>query len=424
MPITVRLVARDGRVYDTELDGTAATTVVTVQSTTPLSDVEIDPLRKLPDVQRLNNVYHIPYTVRPLIDFPRLDRYLLYPFVTLDNNFIDGYTPRLHLTALYLDEQAASVSVGRKEALDEISVEGQLVRNRFPAPNMTSSLTYSDRQGARTIALDTSLLLRESHQHYLTPANSFTLGYHVAFLDRITTFNGEPVPPGFAPSTGRLNSIVLGYLRDTRIPTPTGAPPSVVAESLAYGHVLRLNTEVSAKALGSSEPDFQQVQGEAREYLRLWNQTMLQLRVFGGWSGGTVPLQRKLSLAGLDAVRAYPYRLEFLGDHMLGGTVSLRFPVLPDLRLDFPGRYLGLRSVHMGPFVDGGWVWDRHQSISDVSMRSGAGLRFIVGFGFASMLRFEVVTDLAVPLDERGRREEPGLRAWVRLQSTLGGGVY
>src|SRR5262249_35445204 len=170
---------------------------------------------------------------------------------------------------------------------DHISADAQPLRTRLAAPNMTSSLTYSDRQGARTIALDTSLLLRESHQQYLTPANSFTLGYHVAFLDRITTFNGEPVPPGFAPSTGRLNSIVLGYLRDTRIPTPTGAPPSVVAESLAYGHVLRLNTEVSAKALGSSEPDFQQVQGEAREYLRLWNQTMLQLRVFGGWSGGT-----------------------------------------------------------------------------------------------------------------------------------------
>src|SRR5262249_60803103 len=171
------------------------------------------------------HVSPVPSTARPLIDFPRLDRYLLYPFVTLDNNFIDGYTPRLHLTALYLDEQAASVSVGRKEALDEISVEGQLVRNRFPAPNMTSSLTYSDRQGARTIALDTSLLLRESHQQYLTPANSFTLGYHIAFLDRITTFNGQPVPADFAPSTGRLNSSVLRYQRDTLIPPSFAAPP-------------------------------------------------------------------------------------------------------------------------------------------------------------------------------------------------------
>src|SRR5262249_55239131 len=84
MPVTGRLVARDGSVYDTELEGTAPTTVVTWQSTTPLDDVQIDPAQQLPDVQRLNNFSRIPYTVRPLIDFPRLDRYLLYPFVTLD----------------------------------------------------------------------------------------------------------------------------------------------------------------------------------------------------------------------------------------------------------------------------------------------------------------------------------------------------
>ena len=58
------------------------------------------------------------------------------------------------------------------------------------------------------------------------------------------------------------------------------------------------------------------------------------------------------------------------------------------------------------------------------SPRSSAGLRLIAGFGFASLLRFEVVADLAVPVDERGRREEAGLQARVRLQSTVGGGVH
>jgi len=424
MPVTVRLVARDGSVYNTEIDGTASTTVVTWQSTAPLQDIQIDPAQQLPDIQRLNNFYQVPYTVRPLFDFPRLDRYLLYPFVTLDNNFIDGYVPRLQLTALYLDERAVTVSIGYKEALNEPSFEAQLVQNRFPYPSMISSLSYNDRQGARTIALDTSLLLRESQQQYLIPGHNFALGYHIAFLERITEFNGQAVPADFAPSTGRVHSIVLRYLRDTRIPIPVGAPPNVVPEPLAYGYVLRLNTELASRVLGSTEPDFQQVQWEASDYLRLWNQTFLQLRTFGGWSGGTVPLQYKLSLAGINAVRAYPYRLEFLGDRMLGGTVSLRFPVLPDMRADLPGRYLGLRSVHLGPFVDAGWIWNQGQSLSDVSLRSGIGLRLIAGFAFISLSRFEVVVDLAVPLDERGRSEEPGLRAWVRLQSTVGGGVH
>jgi hypothetical protein len=358
-----------------------------------------------------------------LIDFPRLDRYLLYPFVTLDNNFIDGYTPRLHLIALYLDEQTAMASIGRKEALDELSIEAQILRNRFPVPSMASSLSLSDRQGARTVSLETSLLLRESHQQYLTLANRFSLGYNIAFLERLTEFNGEAVPADFAPSTGRVHSVVLRYLRDTRVPIPVGAPISILAEPLAYGHTLRLETEIAARILGSTEPDFQQVRGEVSNYLRLWNQTSLQLRLFGGWSAGTLPLQRKLSLAGINAVRGYPYRLQFLGDRLLGGTLSLRFPVLPDVRVDLPGRYFGLRSFHIAPFVDSGWVWNRDQSITDVSPRSSAGLRLISGLSFASLLRFEVVVDLAVPIDERGRREDAGLQAWVRLQSTVGGGV-
>ena len=90
---------------------------------------------------------------------------------------------------------------------------------------MTGSLSLSDRQGARTVSLETSLLLRESHQHYLTPANRFTLGYNIAFLERITEFNGEVVPADFAPSTGRVHSVVLRYQRDTRIPTPRWCSP-------------------------------------------------------------------------------------------------------------------------------------------------------------------------------------------------------
>ena len=35
MPLTVRLIARDGTIYDTELDGTAQTAVVTWESAAP-----------------------------------------------------------------------------------------------------------------------------------------------------------------------------------------------------------------------------------------------------------------------------------------------------------------------------------------------------------------------------------------------------
>jgi hypothetical protein len=288
------------------------------QHTAPLSDVHLDPDNRLPDVQRLNNALHVEYTVRPLIDFPRLDRYLLYPFVTLENNFIDGNIPRLHLIALYLDDQGASVSVGYKENPEELSLEGQLWRNRFPLPSMATRLVFSDRQSAYTLSLETSLLLEEFHKQQRLPANLFTLGYRVAFLQQLEEFHDEAVPDDFAPSTGRLHSFVLRYRRDTRIPPPVGAPLEVFAEPLAYGYALRLELELASELLGSTQPDFQQLRGEVSEYLRLWNQTWLQLRLFGGWSAGPIPLQRKLTLAGVDTVRGYPYRLRFLGDRMLG----------------------------------------------------------------------------------------------------------
>ena len=424
MPLTVRLLATDGQIYETSISGIALHETVTWQHEAPLSDVQLDPERRLPDVQRLNNASHVAYTVRPLIDFPRLDRYLLYPFVTMDNNFIDGMVPRLHLTALYLDDQAVSVSVGYKETPNELSVEGQLLRNRFPHPDMSSSLTFSDRQSTRTLTLATSWLIEESHQQQRLPANLLTLGYRVTFLQHLEEFHGETVPDDFAPDTGRLHSMVLRYQRDTRIPLAVGAPVGIFAEPLAYGYVLRLQVELASELLGSTQPDFQQVRWEGSEFLRLWNQTWLQLRLFGGWSAGTIPLQRKLSLAGIDAVRGYPHRLRFLGDRMLGGTIGLRLPLLRDVRVDLPGRYFGLRSVHFGPFIDGGWVWDDDERLADVSMRSSAGVRLIAGFGFASLLRFEVAIDIAHPLDARGRDENEGMQVWVRLQSTARGGVH
>jgi hemolysin activation/secretion protein len=217
--------------------------------------------------------------------------------------------------------------------------------------------------------------------------------------------------------------VVFSYQRDTRIPSVVGAPPQVFAESLAYGYALRLDVEIASELLGSNRPDFQQVQWEVSVYPRLWNQTWLHLRVFGGWSAGTIPLQRKLSLAGIDTVRGYDYSLRFLGDRMLGGTVGLRMPLLRDLRIEDPWRFFGLRGVHLGPFLDAGWVWDSDEQLDDVSPRASAGLRLIAELAFGSLLRFEVAIDIAHPIDNRGRDEE-GIQTWIRLQSTARGGLH
>jgi hypothetical protein len=424
MPLTIRLQASDGAVDESRISGTDRSTHVTWRHTAPLSDVQIDPLKQLPDVYRLNNTSRIAYAVRPLIDFPHPDRYLLYPFVTLETNFIDGNMPRVSFVARYLDDQAAVFSVGYKETPNKISLEGQLWRQRFPHPDMTTFLSVSDRLGARRILVDTSLTLDETHQQYRIPANRFSLGYQVAFLEEQETFQGDPVPADTFPSTGRIHSLLFGYQRDVRVPPAAGAPLNVLAEPLTYGYALHLQVEIASKLLGSTEPDFQQYRWEASDFLRLGNQTWLQLRIFGGWSAGTVPFQSKLSLSGVQTVRGYPYRLEFLGDRLLGGTLGLRFPVLRDVRLEMPGRLFALRSVHLSPFVDAGWRWDIGEDLTQKSLRSGVGLRLIVELGLASLFRFETAVDIAHPLDAQGRSEGEGLQVWLRFQSTARAGVH
>lgn len=424
MPVTIRLQASDGAIDETRMSGADRTTHVTWRHAAPLSDVQIDPRKQLPDVYRLNNTSRIAYAVRPFIDFPHPDSYLVYPFVTLETNFIDGNMPRLSFVARYLDDQAAVLSVGYKETPNSVSLEGQLWRQRFPHPDMTTFLRVSDRLGARRLSVDTALTIDESHQQYRIPANRFSLGYQVAFLDGQDTFQGDPVPADTFPSTGRIHSLLLGYQRDVRVPPAAGAPLNVLAEPLAYGYALRLQVEIASKLLGSTEPDFQQVQWEASEFLRLGNQTWLQLRIFGGWSAGTVPFQSKLTLAGVQAVRGYPYRLRFLGDRLLGGTLGLRFPVLRDVRLEVPGRLFALRSVHVSPFIDAGWRWDIGEDVTQKRLRSGVGLRLIARLGLASLFRFETAVDIAYPLDAQGRREGEGLQVWLRFQSTARAGVH
>jgi hemolysin activation/secretion protein len=424
MPLTIRLQASDGAVDETRISGTDRATQVTWRHASPLSDVQIDPLKELPDAYRLNNTSRINYAVRPLFDFPHPESYLIYPFVTLETNFIDGNMPRVSLVARYLDDQAAVFSVGYKETPNRVSLEGQLWRQRFPHPDMTTFLSVSDRLGARRLTVDTSLTLDETHRQYRIPANRFSLGYQVAFLDGQETFQGEPIPTDTFPSSGRVHSLLLGYQRDVRVPPAAGAPLNVLAEPLTYGYALRLQVEIASKLLGSSEPDFQQVRWEASEFLRLGNQTSLQLRVFGGWSAGTVPFQSKLTLAGVQAVRGYPYRLRFLGDRLLGGTLGLRFPILRDVRLEMPGRLFALRSVHLSPFIDAGWRWDIGEDLTQKRLRSGVGLRLIARLGLASLFRFETAVDIAYPLDAQGRSEGEGLQVWLRFQSTAHAGVH
>lgn len=424
MPLTVRLLATDGSVYETQISGAARREMVTWQTKAPLSDVQLDPAQRLPDVQPLNNRARLPYALRPLIDFPRLDAYLLYPFLSLETNFIDGYIPRLGLVVQYLDDLVSSVNVGYKTDRDEVSVEAQILRRRFPHSDMASSVSLTDRLGARTLTLATSLFIEEFRKQYRLQANALTLGYQVSFLERLDDFRGAVIPDDI-PTTGRLNSIVFDFQRDTRIPIAvSGVPVGVLAEPLAYGYALRLNVELASELLGSTRPDMQQVRWEAGQFVRLGHQTLVTLRLFGGWSAGSVPLQRKLSLAGPAAVRGYPYRLHFLGDRLLGWSAGLRFPVWRDVRVEDPWRFFGLRSLHIGPFADGGWLWDIGDNITDVSLRTSAGLRIVVGMGFFSTLRFEMVVDIAHPLDERGRQEGDGVQTWIRLQATARGGLY
>jgi len=168
------------------------------------------------------------------------------------------------------------------------------------------------------------------------------------------------------------------------------------------GAAFRLEAEIG-EGLGG-DFDFSRYLGDVRAYARLTRDSGLSLRLRGGFTEGTVPLQKAFTIGGIGSVRAYNQN-EFLGTRMLlaNAEFSLYEPDIMDWLFD---------DVTLFGTLDAGWTnlaaGTDEFSIDDVISS--------VGFGIAlddRMIRLEV----SWPLRDLGTGYKPSL--WFRINPSF-----
>ncbi len=191
---------------------------------------------------------------------------------------------------------------------------------------------------------------------------------------------------------GLMNSIVLAFEGGSisnRYRQPSG---------MAF----RLEAELGQDMGGDF--DYSRYLGDVRTYARLTRETGLSLRFRGGFTEGTVPLQKAFTLGGIGSVRGYNQN-QFIGTRMVLANAELALfdADLVDWALD--------DLTIFGTF-DAGWT--NLQAGSDVF--SAEDMFSSAGFGVAlddHDLRLEV----AWPLQDLGTDYKPSV--WIRFNPSF-----
>ncbi len=145
--------------------------------------------------------------------------------------------------------------------------------------------------------------------------------------------------------------------------------------------------------------DFNRYLGDARVYLPMSHRSTLSLRVRGGTSDGSLPLQKLFTLGGIGSTRSYAQNT-LVGTRMLLGNVE--YAINQDWLWD---------DILIAGFVDAGWVNNAESNkfdFDDIYPAVGAGIGLL-----DRSLRLEV----SFPLRDIGGTREPSI--WLRVNPSF-----
>jgi outer membrane protein insertion porin family len=164
------------------------------------------------------------------------------------------------------------------------------------------------------------------------------------------------------------------------------------------------SVSASKYGLGESDVDFYKLGYDLRKFFSLVGDLTLGVRTFGTFSGGgIIPPYRHEYFGYNERVRGY-FSNVFEGEHILGNSAELRFPILKPRYYNFPYSFLPEFSVwrfgvYAGLFADVGRIWYRQEPLSSRGWKSG------VGGGIHFLLPYSIVarTEYAVNNEWRGQ---------------------
>ena len=358
-------------------------------------------------MNRSNNHYHSRVRFYPIFDFPDADSYLLTvaPISTL--NPTDQQITGGSAMAGYLSDWQAQLSTFYREGPKRVGFESLIYKNRLFFSNLAGLFTLSDVQGLRGGSAGIDLTLYESHQQIRLPANHLTLQYVVKKAYYLSEKELEDLEELKEKENedmhwkGKLRSLQLGYIRDSRL-TPL------------KGLYLEGAIEFCGEGFGG-DFDFQKYHLDGRYTFHVHHLSSLMLRVFGGNTQGESPLQKRFSLAGPIMLRGYTYDLKYLGENMAAFNIELNWPIHKHFRNDISiKKYFWITGLNTAFYYDGGKVWNNHETIRNFEYYHNLGTAFILKTSIMNLIPLDWRIDVAFPLDHDPDREIP-LAFWFQI---------
>lgn len=231
----------------------------------------------------------------------------------------------------------------------------------------------------------------------ISPYAQFSVGYRADEYNSLTKVTAWSL---FGASEFRPNpAIVEGDMRSLVLAFEGGKVRSF--NKKPSGGAFRLEAEIGQGMGGDF--DFSRYVGDVRGYAKLSRDTGFNIRVRGGFTEGSVPIQKAFTLGGVGSIRAYNQNI-FLGTRMLLANAEFAL-YKPDL---FDGIFDGMSLLGL---FDAGWTNSSGKnefSIDDVIPAAGFGVSF-------DERAFRV--EVAWPLKNMGSGTQPSI--WLRIAPTF-----
>ncbi len=187
------------------------------------------------------------------------------------------------------------------------------------------------------------------------------------------------VPDGTISSSGRdaFPTFGIGYTYDSRN----------LREYPTDGRYISL--QVSKSGLTTSGVNFFRYGYDLRGYFPTFWGTSFGMRTFGTFSAGPgIPPYRYLYYGYDERIRGHFNRIQE-GEHIVGGFLELRIPILSPRYFTFPYAIfpefsLWRYGVYAGIFADAGKTWYRYEPFHEKSWYTGfgAGIHFLLPYSF------------------------------------------
>ncbi len=398
MPVDGEVEFKDGTTEKFSWDSQNKKDEVTVNGSTPIKEVRLDPEKKLLDLDQTNNTWPRHLNIKPVALYHGLydvalflpeDSYNLVFGPELANGGIGAkaslqkpYEQNFYVGGDYeFGEQIFHSRVGYQlsNVFKKQTVLGFEIDNQTDYDNGDEDLVSGK--------------VYWRHELWPVPYGLTSINDHVTlYMIRNQGLNYTSLLGGTEDSSN------LSYLKRSEAIVGTSFHFERLSPSPdpSQGYKINTSLESSGHFLGATQY-FNRMAVDTSFYHPVTVRSKMAFRLKQGWGG---PDDKNLfQFGGIEGLRGYD-RKTIRGSKGVLGSLEYRFPLKDNLHLSYFDHLLGIESVSGVVFFDGGQAWYGDIDQSDFKKDAGAGLRVMVNVGSfleKVMIRLDVAQAINEP---------------------------